>query len=99
MPMHASIGRSTAGSATSYPCVQRSRRSSASTLFTRDFAPLPERLESIASRLDAAPRYLDETRERVTDPVELWTEIDIQSTEMLPSFLDTILAAARSEAD
>src|SRR5918994_1169635 len=46
-------------------------------LFTRDFAPLAE---------------------RVTDPVELWTEIDIQSTEMLPSFLDTILAAARSES-
>ena len=67
-------------------------------LFTRDFAPLAERLESIASRLDAAPRYLGETRERVTDPVELWTEIDIQSTEMLPSFLDTILAAARSES-
>jgi uncharacterized protein (DUF885 family) len=67
-------------------------------LFTRDFAPLPERLESIASRLDAAPQYLAETRERVTDPVRLWTEIDIQSTEMLPSFLDTILTAARSES-
>ncbi|MGZ8562786.1 MAG: DUF885 domain-containing protein [Candidatus Limnocylindria bacterium] len=68
-------------------------------LFTRDFAPLPERIESIASRLEAAPRYLRESRERVTEPVQLWTEIDIQSTEMLPGFLDTILAAARSETD
>jgi uncharacterized protein (DUF885 family) len=67
-------------------------------LFTRDFAPLPERLGSIAGRLEAAPRYLLETRERVTDPVRLWTEIDLQSTEMIPGFLDTILAAARSEA-
>ena len=67
-------------------------------LFTRDFAPLAERLESVAGRLEATPRYLVETRERVTDPVRLWTEIDIQSTEMLPSFLDTILAAGRSEA-
>ena len=66
-------------------------------LFTRDFAPLAERMESIASRLEAAPRYLLETRERVTEPVRLWTEIDVQSTEMLPGFLDTILAAARSE--
>ena len=66
-------------------------------LFTRDFAPLRERLDSIASRLEAAPRYLKETRERVTDPVQLWTEIDIQSTEQLPGFLDTILAAARSD--
>jgi len=68
-------------------------------LFTRDFAPLTERIASIASRLEAAPRYLRESRERVTEPVRLWTEIDIKSTEMLPGFLDTILAAARSETD
>jgi uncharacterized protein (DUF885 family) len=66
-------------------------------LFTRDFAPLFERLESIASRLEAAPRYLRETRERVTGPVRLWTEIDIESTERLPGFLETILSAARSD--
>ena len=68
-------------------------------LFSRDFAPLEERIASIASRLEAAPRYLRESRERVIEPVRVWTEIDIQSTEMLPGFLDTILAAARSETD
>ena len=67
-------------------------------LFTRDFAPLRDRLESIVSRLDAAPRFLAETRERVTQPVKLWTEIDLESTQHMPSFLDTILAAARTEA-
>ncbi|HEY7737414.1 MAG TPA: DUF885 domain-containing protein [Candidatus Limnocylindria bacterium] len=63
-------------------------------LFTRDFAPLTDRLESIAARLEAAPRYLEETRDRVDRPVQLWTEIDIQSGEMLPSFLETIQGAA-----
>ncbi|MDQ2689171.1 MAG: DUF885 domain-containing protein [Chloroflexota bacterium] len=67
-------------------------------LFSRDFAPLPQRLESIAGRLEKAPAFLAETRERVTDPVRIWTEIDIESTRQLPAFLDTILAAARSEA-
>ncbi len=67
-------------------------------LFTRDFAPLDRRLTSIAERLEAAPRYLRETRERVTDPVRLWTEIDLETTEQVPGFLDTILAAARSES-
>ena len=62
------------------------------------FRSLPDRLESIASRLDEAPRFLAETRERVTEPVKLWTEIDLESTEHLPSFLDTILAAARTES-
>ncbi|HEX7196341.1 MAG TPA: DUF885 domain-containing protein, partial [Candidatus Limnocylindria bacterium] len=66
-------------------------------LFTRDFAPLRDRLENIARRLDGAPRLLTETRERVTDPVRTWTEIDIETTEQMPSFLDTILAAARSD--
>ena len=66
-------------------------------LFTRDFAPLAERLESIAARLEAAPRYLAETHDRVERPVELWTEIDLQSGETLPSFLDTILDAARTQ--
>ncbi len=67
-------------------------------LFTRDFAPLRDRLESIAGRLEQAPRYLEESRERVTDPVRVWTEIDVESTRELPGFLDTILAAARAEA-
>jgi uncharacterized protein (DUF885 family) len=66
-------------------------------LFTRDFAPLPQRLDSIAGRLEKAPRYLRETRDRVTDPVRTWVEIDLESTESLPGFLDTIVAAARSE--
>ncbi len=66
-------------------------------LFTRDFAPLPERLASIASRLEQAPRVIDEAQSRVTDPVALWAEIDIESCEALPSFLDTIVAAAASD--
>ncbi len=68
-------------------------------LFTRDFAPLRDRLESIASRLEKSPQLLTETRERVTDPVKLWIEIDIESTERMPGFLDTILSAARAEGD
>ena len=67
-------------------------------LFTRDFAPFAERLESIVSRLEKAPTYLAQTRERVTEPVSLWTEIDLESTDQLPSFLDTIVAAAGAEA-
>jgi uncharacterized protein (DUF885 family) len=66
-------------------------------IFTRDYAPLAERLESLAARLEAAPRFLAESRTRVDEPVRIWTEIDIESTEALPAFLDSIQAAARSE--
>jgi uncharacterized protein (DUF885 family) len=66
-------------------------------LFTRDFAPLPERIEHIAERLEAAPRLIDEARQRLTDPVPLWIEIDLEGIAALPAFLDTILNAARAE--
>ena len=66
-------------------------------IFTRDYAPLEERLTSIAARLEAAPAYLAQTRTRVDAPVRLWLEIDIEGSDSLPEFLDTILAVARSE--
>jgi uncharacterized protein (DUF885 family) len=66
-------------------------------LFTRDFAPFPERLERITERLEGAPALLNDAKARITDPVELWIQIDLESGESLPSFLEVILAAARSE--
>jgi uncharacterized protein (DUF885 family) len=66
-------------------------------IFTRDYAPLAERLEALTARLEGAPRYLAESRTRVDEPVRIWAEIDIESTEALPAFLDSIQAAARSE--
>jgi uncharacterized protein (DUF885 family) len=64
-------------------------------LFARDFAPLAERLGSIAARLDALPAHLDQHRSRATVPqVRLWQELEIRAAEELPSFIDEILAAA-----
>ena len=66
-------------------------------LFVRDFAPLPERLESIAARLEAVPTYLTESRSRASRPqVRLWQRLEIDSAEQLPGLFDEILAAARS---
>jgi uncharacterized protein (DUF885 family) len=69
-------------------------------LFVQDHAPLPERLASIAGRLDAIPTYLDEARSRATVPqVRLWQRLEIRSGEDLPSFLDEIAAAGASLPD
>lgn len=64
-------------------------------LFARDFAPLPERLASIAGRLEAVPAFLDQHRTRAVVPqVRLWQQLEIESAGELPSFLDEIGAAA-----
>jgi len=64
-------------------------------LFTRDFAPLRERLESIAARLEAAPAYLRAVRSRAVVPqVRQWLEIELRASHSIPRFLDEIAAAA-----
>ena len=64
-------------------------------LFTRDFAPLPERLAMIAARLEQAPAFLRGYRTRaVVAQVAPWLEIELRASRSAPQFLDEILAAA-----
>ncbi len=67
-------------------------------LFTRDFAPLAERLESIAARLERTPAYLAETRERVDRSGAAVGRDRHRDHRAAAGFIDTILAAARSES-
>jgi uncharacterized protein (DUF885 family) len=64
-------------------------------LFTRDFAPMEERMEAIISRLAKSPKYIEETRSRLTDPVKLWAEISAESCQRIPMFLEVIKATGR----
>jgi len=69
-------------------------------LFAQDYAPLPVRLDSIASRLEAVPQYLAESRTRAAVPqVRAWQELEIESAADLPSFFGEITAAAGSLPD
>jgi uncharacterized protein (DUF885 family) len=64
-------------------------------LFSRDYAPLPERLASIAARLEAAPQFLREYRTRAVVPqVAPWLRMELKASASVPQFLDEILGAA-----
>ncbi len=64
-------------------------------LFARDFAPLDERLDAIAARLESAPLALTQVRDRLgDDPVALWLELELEAVASLPGFLDLIAGAA-----
>jgi uncharacterized protein (DUF885 family) len=63
-------------------------------LFARAFAPLPERLASIAGRLEAVPAFLAESRTRAAGPqVRLWQGLELQSADNLPGMFDVMVAA------
>jgi uncharacterized protein (DUF885 family) len=63
-------------------------------LFARDHAPLPERLDAIAGRLEAIATYLEESKTRATAPqVRLWQRIEIETAAELPTFFDELVAA------
>ncbi len=63
-------------------------------LFARDFAPLGERLEAIASRLEAVPAFLQASRSRAVVPqVRLWQQLEIETAGEIPSLFDEIVAA------
>jgi uncharacterized protein (DUF885 family) len=69
-------------------------------IFAQDYAPLPERLASIAGRLEAIPVYLDQSKTRATVPqVRLWQRLEIESAGDLPSLLAEIETAASDLPD
>ena len=64
-------------------------------LFARDHAPLSERLQAIAGRLEAVPAYLAQARTIPQEPqVRLWQRLAIQTAGQLPSFFDELVASA-----
>jgi uncharacterized protein (DUF885 family) len=69
-------------------------------LFARDFAPLPERLASIAARLEGLPAAFTQHQTRATVPqVRLWQELEIKAAGELPGFIDELTAAGASLPD
>jgi uncharacterized protein (DUF885 family) len=63
-------------------------------LFARDHAPLPDRLDAIAGRLEAVATYLEESKTRATRPqVRMWQEVEIETAGELPTFFDELVAA------
>jgi uncharacterized protein (DUF885 family) len=72
-------------------------------VFARDYAPLPERLASMAARLEAVPGFLAESRSQLAGrPVRTWQELEVESAGDMPALYGEITAAAEgvlSEAD
>ena len=63
-------------------------------LFARDHAPLADRLDAIAGRLEATPAFLEEAKTRATVPqVRFWQGLEIATASELPALFDEVVAA------
>ena len=60
-------------------------------LASRDFAPLPERIANLTSRLDHVPEMLASARANLKNPSQLLTEIGIEETEGAIEFCESLL--------
>ncbi len=73
------------------------------TLFARDFAPISDRLEAIAGRLEQAPRVLRQQPALLRGSrVARWDRLELESSRHLPAFFEDVAATARrtwSEGD
>jgi uncharacterized protein (DUF885 family) len=68
-------------------------------MLTRDYAPLEKRMDAIASRLERAPKYLEEFRSRFdkSHPVKLWTEVAIESAQSIGGLFQFLLQIAKGQ--
>ena len=65
-------------------------------LFARGAAPLSERLERIADRLEAVPAYLEASRTRAGGtPIATWLETDLHNAEDLPYLFAEVRSAGQ----
>jgi uncharacterized protein (DUF885 family) len=68
-------------------------------MLTRDYAPLENRMDAIASRLENVPRYLKEFRSRFekSTPVKLWTEVALESAQGTIPLFQSLLQIAKGQ--
>lgn len=66
-------------------------------LFSREFAPFEERMESITARTIQFPRFIEEFKSRITAPVKLWVDMAKEACGSLPFFFQIILYSAKEK--
>ena len=66
-------------------------------LFSREFAPFEERLESITTRLNKCPQFIEEFKSRIGTPVKLWLDMSLEGCSTIPLFFQIIALAAKEQ--
>ncbi|MBI4566640.1 MAG: DUF885 domain-containing protein [Planctomycetes bacterium] len=61
----------------------------------RNYAPLKERMKSLLKRLEALPRYVEESKSRLRRPIKYYIENELETLTRLPGFFNTLRDISR----
>lgn len=67
-------------------------------LFTRETPPFDVRLQAMIARLEAAPEFINRSKDAVTRPYRLWNEILLETGERMPTFLREVQKLCESRS-
>lgn len=67
-------------------------------LFTREYPPLEQRLQSIVARLEGVPTFVRDSQKMVKTPYRLWNEIQFETGDRIPRFLREIEVLCESKS-
>ncbi len=66
-------------------------------LIKREFAPFDERFDNIKKRVEAVPEYIEQSKSALTDPVRLWVDMAIESSERIPMLFKMVMMIAHEK--
>jgi uncharacterized protein (DUF885 family) len=64
-------------------------------LLVSEHTSLANRLRAITVRMEKTPRYIEASRAKLTRPVKIWIDTELETLARLPSFFDALKQAGR----
>jgi uncharacterized protein (DUF885 family) len=59
-------------------------------ILSRNYAPLGQRMRAIMKRLEKMPKYIDQSRSKLRQPVKLFVEVELETITRLPGFFNLL---------
>jgi uncharacterized protein (DUF885 family) len=81
----------------SHPEISMEVGSAVHILLVKDFAPLEERLRRIASRLEKIPQFLENRKQVLTDPVDIWVRAGIRECKNVTGLMNIIREIGKNQ--
>lgn len=66
-------------------------------LLKREYSPFQKRFDNILSRIKGIPEFVEESKDTLTEPVELWVDMAIESAEQLPMLFKLLLMVSKEK--